>query len=348
MQCKSADITCTILYTELLAVVVSIISLLVTLTTVIILVMVVIILYFAGTRCIRGQLIIYDTPYNNELPPLPPRILRMDSGNYDTISNSSKDDLQRQPLGYTQSESNSLDNKPDDEIVAANRCLINSFNDKSIEATNGIAISQFPSTNPDTAKNSSTHSIGIDSSSERANLPLNLATDDRAENPNDELGIIPSPNVTGDASHQPSTRFSLETNLAYGTNIAIAPEIEASNNIAYEHTVLSQSLPTTNPDAALSTSPSPSPMHSIETDLPLERADDGTGSDFPPLNPQVGETTEDSTGSTENVNNESGVPSTGAIYVNVRNSVYGTSIATDSEMETSENMHACTCSLRTQ
>ena len=150
-----------------------------------------------------------------------------------------------------------------------------------------------------------------------------------------ELGIIPSPNVTEDASYQPSTRFSLEMNLAYGTNIAIAPEIEASNNIAYEHMVLSQSLPTTNPDAALSISPSPSPMHSIETDLLLERADDGTGSDFPPSNPQVGETTEDSTGSTENVNNESGVPSTGAIYVNVRNSVYGTSIATDSEMETS-------------
>jgi hypothetical protein len=112
------------------------------------------------------------------------------------------------------------------------------FNDKSGEATNDIiiAISQFPSSNPDTAiKDSSTHSVGSDSPSEKANLPLNQAIDDREENPNDELGIIPSPNVTENVSYQPSTRFSLERNVAYGTDIAIAPEIETTQNIAYEH-----------------------------------------------------------------------------------------------------------------
>ena len=162
---------------------------------------------------------------------------------------------------------------------------------ESVEATNGIAISQFPSTNPDTAKDSST-GPGPDSPSERANLPLNLATDDKAENPNDEFRVIPSPNVIENVSYQPSTRFSLERNLAYGTDIAIAPEIETAANIAYKSNV--QSLPT-NHDAAVSTRSSPSPVHSAETDLPLDRADDGT--DLPPLNPGLGEATEDSTGS---------------------------------------------------
>ena len=320
---KSADIACTISHTELSAVVASMISMLVTLIAVIIVVMVVVILYFAGTRCRRGQLIIYDTPYNYQLPPLPPRVLRMDSGNYDTISNGSKDDLQKQLL-----ESNSLDNKLDDETIAANRCLINSFSDESVKVTNGIAISQFPSNNPD---DSSTPSIGTDSPSERANLPLNLATDDRA---NDELGNIPSPNVIENVSYQPSTRFSLERNPAYETDIPIAPEIETDANIAYESNI--QSLPTTNPDAAVSVRSSPSPTNSAET----ERADDGTGSDLPPSNPGLGEVTEDSTGSAENSNCESRVPSTGAIYANVRNSDYETnnSIATASEMETSENI----------
>jgi hypothetical protein len=226
---------------ELSAVVISSISALVTLIITVMAVMVVVVLvYCAGTRCRRrGQSTTYDTPYNYELhvhvPPLPPRLQRMDSGMYEIISNSSKDNLQNQP----QSESKSLDNKLDGEIIA-NRCSINNspFNDKSGEATNDIiiAISQSPSSNPDTAtKDSSTHSVGTDSPSERANLPLNQAIDDRAEDPNDELGIIPSPNVTENVSYQPSTRFSLERNPAYGTDIAIAPEIETTQNIAYEH-----------------------------------------------------------------------------------------------------------------
>ena len=280
--------------------------------------MVVVVLYFIGTRCRRGQLIIYDTPCNYQLPPLPPRMLRMDSGNYDTISNDSmKDDLQRQPPGYTPSESNSLENKPDDETIAANRCLINSFNDESVEATNNIAVAQFPSTNPDTAKDSAAHSIGKDSPSERANLPLNLATDDRA---NDELGVIPSPNVIENVSYQPRTRFSLERNPAYGTDIAIAPEIETGANIAYQSNV--QSLPTTNPDVAVSARLSTSPTNSAETDLLLERADDGT--DLPPMNPGLGhgEATEDSIGSAENLNYESRMPNTGAVNANIRNFDY--------------------------
>ena len=97
-------------------------------------------------------------------------------------------------------------------------------------------------------------------------------------------------------------------------------------------------LPATNPDAAISARSSPSPVHSAKTDLPFERANDGT--DLSPSNPGLGETMEDSTGSAENSNCESRVPSTGAIYANDRNSDYKTNnnIATTSEMETSENI----------
>jgi hypothetical protein len=130
----------------------------------------------------------------------------MDSRIYDSISNSNRYNPQNQPLTHTQGF-----HKSDGEVIAA---------------TSNIAISQLPSTNPDTARLSATHSY---SPSERANLPLNLATN-RAEIPNDELGI-PSPNTTENVSYQPSTRFSLERNPAYGTSIAIAPEIETSANI---------------------------------------------------------------------------------------------------------------------
>jgi hypothetical protein len=296
-----SDIAYTIPHTGLSAAVISVISVLVTLITVIAVAVITPLVYFAGTQYRRGHSVIYDTPYNYKLPPLPPHLQRMDSGIYDTLSNSNRDNLQNQQLTHTQtrSESKSPVNKSDGETIAANRCLFNSpFNDKGGEAMNDVALSQFPSTNPDTAMLSFTHSY---SPSERANLPLNLATTTRAEILNNaELGI-PSSNTT---EYQLSTRFSLERNPAYGANIAIAPEIETSANIAYEHNdiVLSQSL-TTNPDAVVSARPPPSPMHS---DLPLERADEGT--DLPPLNPQVGDTTDSEDSIAENTNNKCGVP----------------------------------------
>ena len=42
------------------------------------------------------------------------------------------------------------------------------------------------------------------------------------------------------ASYQPSTNFDLFTNPAYGTDIAIAPEIPTEINIAYQHMYSSQ------------------------------------------------------------------------------------------------------------
>ena len=287
----------------------SLISVVVIIVTVILPVIAVIV-YCAGTRHRRGQSNIYDAPYtNHHLPPLPSRTQRM------AIYNSSRDDQQNQPLGNIQSESKSLDNKFESEGITANRSLNNNsqLSDKSGKATNEtVVLSQSPSTNPDTTEDSSTFSIRPDSPSD--SLLLNLAIDDRAENPNDELGIIPSPHVTEIAS---STRFSLEMNPA------IAPEVETRANIAYEHMVSVCPSLTTTLDAAVSAMLPASPMHSIETDLPFERTDDGTGSDLPPSNAEVGDTTEDYTGSTENSNNASRVPSpmrigvnTGPIYAN--------------------------------
>ena len=335
---------CIISHTELSAMITSIISTLVALTTVIAVMVAVALVYFAGTRYkrrSRGQLI-YDVPYNYELPPLPPRIRRTDSEIYDTISNGSKDGLQDQPQGHAQSKSKSLVSQvvsSDSEMLAANSCLNNS----PLSTVNDIATSQFPSTNPDIAGLSSTHSVGIDSSLERAVLLLDL---DTAENLNDELRI-PSPNVTENVSYQPSTNFSLEKNPAYGTNVSIAPEIETSENIAYEHsesnntneTRVSQSS-ITSPDAVVSVIPLP--IHSTEMDSSLERVD---RADLP-SNLEVGEPREDSTG--ENMNDELRVPSPD-VPVNAsyqpntnfnleRNSAYGTNVAIAPEIDTSENI----------
>ena len=281
------------------AAVVPIISVFATLVLVIVIAVIVIIVaflvYCAGTRCRRGQSNIYN---HVPAPPLSPHThcQRMVIYNNNT-------------LGHSQSESRSLDNKFESEH----------------EESGEFVTSQFPSTNPD----DSSTLPGPDSPSERANLSLNLATDDRAENPNDEFGVIPSPNVIENVSYQPSTRFSPERTPAYGTDIAIAPETGTRANIAYEHTVsVCPSLTTTLDVAVSSTLPS-SPMHSIETDLPFERADNGTGSDLPLSNPELGDTTEDyNTGSTENSNNANRVPNptrigvnTGPIYANAKISI---------------------------
>ena len=48
--------------------------------------------------------------------------------------------------------------------------------------------------------------------------------------PSQETGLHLQENV----SYQPSTKFTLATNLAYGADIAIAPEVETERNMAYE------------------------------------------------------------------------------------------------------------------
>ena len=235
--------------TELSAVITSSISVLVTLTTVIVVLAAIALIYFAGTRYKRNarRELVYDIPYNYQLPPLPPRIKRMDSGLYDTISNASNDGVQDQPQAHAQRESKSLDGKvvsPDSKIFADNSCtsmLNNSpISDENDNTVDDNAISQFPATSSDAVVNASSlppvHSVETDLSSEKANgidLPLNLEAGEESTS-SDEFRI-PSPNVTVNVSYQPSTNFSPERNPAYGTNVAIAPEINTSENIAYEH-----------------------------------------------------------------------------------------------------------------
>ena len=173
---------------------------------------------------------------------------------------------------------------PDSEISsAANSCLNNSplGDENGNVAVNDNPISQFPSTNLDTAKPLSVHSVGTDSPSEGADLTLNLAID-IVENLSDEPRT-PSPNIDEKVSYQSSTRFSLERNPAY-------------KNIAYEHMISSSQPLATNPDAVVSAKHSP--IRSVEIDLSLERAE---GTD-PPLNLEVREATDKSTA--ENTDDE--------------------------------------------
>ena len=111
---------------------------------------------------------------------------------------------------------------------------------------NDTILSQSLATNPDAAVSgrppSPSHSVETDLPSERAdetnflsNLEVGEATEEStADNTNDKLRV-PSPDVATNVSYQPSTNFNIESNSAYGTNVAIAPEIQTSENIAYEH-----------------------------------------------------------------------------------------------------------------
>ena len=63
------------------------------------------------------------------------------------------------------------------------------------------------------------------------------------ESPYDEL--IRTDVVRENLSHQSSKIFDFEANPAYGTDVAIAPEIATSDNIAYEtgESTMSQYIP---------------------------------------------------------------------------------------------------------
>ena len=197
--------------------------------------------------------LLYDVPYNYELPPLPPRIKRTDSGIYDTISNGSNDGLQNQPLAHvdniSQCEHRSQDRVvlPSSEVPAASMSPPSGENDNTV---NDTVVSQFPPANPEAiisarpVSSSCTQSVEIDLSSERTNgsdLLLNLevgvtTNEPIVETQNDELRTPKTIlNITANVSYQPSTNFDFERNPAYRTNVAIAPEIETHENIAYEH-----------------------------------------------------------------------------------------------------------------
>ena len=238
-----------------------IISVLATFTAVIIILA---IIYFFMTlykrkRESRRELI-YDVPYAYELPPLPPRILRRNSGIYDTISNGSNGDPQNQPQtmidnNTSQCQSRSLDRVAlaDSEVPVVVSCIA-TLNNSSLrnesdaeDTANDAAISQCPPVSPVEALIGTRPSTQLDLSSERANEtetepPLNLEigeiTDlEELTGVEDQIGElrILGMNVTANVLYQPSTRFQLERNPAYNTNVAIAPEIETSENVAYEH-----------------------------------------------------------------------------------------------------------------
>lgn len=225
---------------------------------------------------------VFDAPTNYNQRPLPPApSVRMDSaGINDTNTNNNSDGQPQEHVHNVihQHESTSLDGRvvsPDSEDFASNSStttptdspLSNEENDNTVIYA---VISQPPAINPDAVVSarvpSTTH---LDLSSERADLPLNVEDGDTtdestrenanevreirdestAENLSDELRML-SPNVAMNVSYQPSTSFNFQRNSAYGTNVAIAPEIETTENIAYEHSESNDiALPTGDTDS---------------------------------------------------------------------------------------------------
>ena len=216
------------------------------------------VIYVIVTQCRKRKSkreLLYDVPYNYELPPLPPRIGRMESGIYDTISNGSNDGPQNQPQALqveniSQCEHISQDRivLPGSEVPAASMSPPSDENDNTV---NDTVVSQFPpATSPDaiiSARSDASSCMQlaeIDLSSERANgsdllldLKAGVTTNEpTAETQNDEFRTPRTKfNITANVSYQPSTNFDFERNPAYRTNVAIAPEIETRENIAYEH-----------------------------------------------------------------------------------------------------------------
>ena len=154
----------------------------------------------------------------------------MSSGINDAISNGSNCDLQNQPqvnVQISQRESRSLDRAhsvqvvlPDSEVSAATD---NSQCYRTDKNGNTESVISHATTNATTCTRPS--STQLDLSSERA--------DGASVQLNQEVGVT---TVTNSSDFKPNTNFDVERNLAYGTNIAIAPEIETSENMAYEHT----------------------------------------------------------------------------------------------------------------
>ena len=230
-----------------------IISIIVTITTVII---VLVSTYFIVTQCKKkkesGREIIYDVPYGYELPPLPPPrvVLRRNSEIYETISNGSDDELHNQPQvvlddNSSQHESRSLENVVVEDSEASTTVLNNSppcnGHDANNTVNNGIMSQNQPAiASPlDAAVNCTRPSDRLRTTDEtdETEPPVNLQAGVITTELTDVEDQVNEPrmNIMVNVSYQPSsTCFNIERNPAYGTDIAVAPEIETSENIAYE------------------------------------------------------------------------------------------------------------------
>ena len=216
----------------------------------------------------------YDVPYNYTLPPLPPRVHRMDSGIYDTISNCDRNDVESETtfsnaavnsnvcnrISFTHeqskiengdvsstgvidatgteilqnnyvSESESIQNPPDSlsdgSGVQENNLRVRE--NRTIASTGNI------NTEGNREVNESVSIVGA------LGLQRNQEGEGQVDATNiqtysgEESTTCAEVRMQENASYQPSTKFVLIANPAYGTDIAIAPEISTEDNIAYQH-----------------------------------------------------------------------------------------------------------------
>ena len=212
----------------------------------------------------------YDVPYHYTLPPLPPRVHRMDSGIYDIISNNdmeSETAFSTAPVNSNEheqskiengdvlstgvidttgteifqnnnmSESDSMQNPPASEgsgmqenKIGENRAMAANINVESNRVVNESIFG--------------VGAFGLQGDQEREKQVDALPSISHAYTAHAEEESITRAEVhvqlQENASYQPSTNFDFTANLAYGTDIAIAPEIPTEANIAYQHTSSSQ------------------------------------------------------------------------------------------------------------
>ena len=205
----------------------------------------------------------YDVPYHYTLPPLPPRtrVHRMDSGIYDNIPNNAVES----ETAFSTAAVNS---------IVCNRIFFTHGQSKiengdvsftGVVNTTGTEIFQIKNVsesglmaNPPISDGSGMQENKIEENRARAaniNFESNRVVNEgisgvAALRLQEEESITCAEvhvQMQGNASYQPNTNFVFAANPAYGTGIAIAPEIPTEENIAYQHTCRS-GQPSSDPD----------------------------------------------------------------------------------------------------
>ena len=215
----------------------------------------------------RRRQTFYDVPYHYALPPLPPRVQRMDSGIYDTISNKNTEcettlstavvnDILCNRISFTLGQSNTENgyapftglgviDTADAEVfqsaVAENDAVQNPpTSDKSAE----VLESNFESNLVVNESIFGAEALGLQKNQDKKKLVVDESV--VQDNTLQEESITRDETVhiqmQENATYRPSTiaNIVLFSNPAYGTDIAIAPEIPTEDNIAYQHTCSSR------------------------------------------------------------------------------------------------------------
>ena len=202
---------------------------------------------------------VYDVPDHYPLPPLPPRIHRLDSGINDTISNK---DVKYDKTFFTAATGindipwnihgqSNIENGDDPSTGAENFQntvdLMQNFNEsvkvqenENIARAANINFESIPVINESIFD---AEALGLQENQEIADesvIQPNTWEKESTTCDSEETAHI---QMQDNTSYQPSTNFFYFNNPAYGTYIAIAPEIPTEDNSAYQHTCSSQQRP---------------------------------------------------------------------------------------------------------